>query len=150
MDYDILPMNHSHIDSICELEKISFSSPWSREALEYQIDCSSSFFLTACERESGRVIGYTGVQEIAGEAYITNVAVFPAYRRRGVAGALISKAASDSFERGCAFITLEVRRSNTAAVTLYEKLGFELSGARKNFYSDPPEDGLIYTLFNRK
>ena len=82
---------------------------------------------------------------LAEEGYITNVAVFPEYRRRGVAEQLI--AVFDKFARGnrLAFLTLEVRPSNAAAIALYQRFGFEEVGRRRNYYDLPKEDALILT-----
>lgn len=89
------------------------------------------------------MIGYVGVQIICGEGYITNVAVLPAFRRQGVAKALLQRAMQKQMD----FITLEVRRGNLPAIRLYESLGFRQVGVRKDFYSAPREDALLYTRF---
>ncbi len=142
MDFRIVKMDKSHIDGIVKLEETCFASPWTREGIEEELSNSQAHFLAA---ESGGVLGYIGVQEIAGEAYITNIAVLPGYRRRGIAEALLNAAARGAEERGCEFITLEVRVSNSPATALYEKCGFVKAGTRKSFYTNPAEDALIYT-----
>ncbi|MBR3620119.1 MAG: ribosomal protein S18-alanine N-acetyltransferase [Clostridia bacterium] len=149
MGFNVIPMDSSHVDKVCELEKSSFSSPWSRDDLEYQLDNAGSHFLVAVDTEKKTVAGYIGVQEISGEAYITNIAVFKKFRRHGAGSLLLNTASDDAFARGCEFITLEVRESNLPAIELYEKSGFERMGIRKNFYSNPEENAIIYTLFNR-
>ncbi len=150
MGFVIYPMDSSHVDAVCELEKSAFSSPWSREDIEYQLTNGNSHFLVAADSDSDTVAGYIGVQEIAGEAYITDIAVSEKFRRRGAGTLLLKTAADEAFGRGCEFISLEVRESNTSAIALYEKAGFETAGTRKDFYSDPAENAVIYTLFNRK
>ena len=80
-----------------------------------------------------------------GEAYITNIAVFPEYRRQGVAQKLLQKAIDGAKSRDCVFITLEVRKSNSNAIALYEKLDFKNVGERKNFYTNPTENAIIMT-----
>lgn len=92
------------------------------------------------------MLGYIGVHEIVGEAYVANVAVSQKYRRFGIASALLGEAEKGAKERGCEFISLEVRKSNVPAISLYEKRGYTVRGVRKNFYSDPTEDGIIMTL----
>ena len=82
-----------------------------------------------------------GLQIFSGEGYVTNVAVLPEYRRRGIAQRLIFA----EFENGMDFITLEVRKSNTPAIRLYEKAGFENVGIRPHFYTSPDEDAVIMT-----
>ena len=79
------------------------------------------------------------------EGYITNVAVFPQYRKKGVATALIKRVFELAREKKLAFVSLEVRVSNSNAIALYKKAGFKEEGRRKSFYRDPREDALIMT-----
>ncbi|MBQ2694568.1 MAG: ribosomal protein S18-alanine N-acetyltransferase [Clostridia bacterium] len=135
-------MRAEHIPEIARLEAECFSQPWSENALSEELKNENSHFLAAV---SDRVLGYIGVQEICGEAYITNVAVFGEYRKEGIGRKLLNEACSGAKERGCEFITLEVRESNSAAIALYESEAFEKAGVRRNFYSSPTENGIIYT-----
>ena len=145
MKIQIVPMNADHLDEIADLEKKCFSDPWSRNMLAEELDNACSAFLTALD-ENGRVVGYAGLQVILDEGYITNIAVDPTLRQRGVASQLV-KVFID-FARGnqLAFLTLEVRPSNTAAIVLYGHYGFRTAGRRKNYYEHPREDALIMTL----
>ena len=88
-----------------------------------------------------------GADKVGGEVYISNVAVREKFRKRGVASALIDAMNSYCIVNNAEFITLEVRVSNTPAVNLYEKSGFENLGRRKNFYSAPNEDAFIMTKY---
>lgn len=142
MNFEIVKMRAEHIPEIARLEAECFSQPWSENALSEELKNENSHFLAAV---SDGVLGYIGVQEICGEAYITNVAVFGEYRKEGIGRKLLNEACSGAKERGCEFITLEVRESNSAAISLYESEGFEKAGVRKNFYSSPTENGIIYT-----
>ncbi len=144
MDFTLVKMSAEHIPQIALLEKECFSEPWSEKALSEELENENSHFLVAV---SDGVTGYIGVQEICGEAYITNVAVFGKYRKSGIGRALLRAACDGAKSRGCEFITLEVRESNMPARSLYESEGFEKAGLRKNFYSSPAEDGLIYTKY---
>lgn len=144
MNYTIAEMKTEHIPEIARLEILCFSSPWSESSLAEELKNENSHFLVAV---SDKIFGYIGVQEICGEAYITNIAVFGEYRKCGVGRALLDKACEGAKSRGCEFITLEVRESNTPAISLYESEGFEKVGIRKNFYSAPTENGLIYTKY---
>lgn len=143
-DFIILSMDASHICAVTAIEKVCFSTPWSRKSLEEQLLNPLSHFLVAVDEE---VKGYIGVQEIAGEGYITNIAVLPGYRRKGIAQALLSKAMTAARERECSFITLEVRVSNTAAIALYTKNGFNIVGERRDFYTKPVENAYIMTRY---
>lgn len=144
MDYSIENMTSEHIRQIALLEKECFSSPWSENALSEELGNVNSHFLVAVNEE---LFGYIGVQEICGESYITNVAVFGKHRKKGIGRNLLRAAVDGAKSRGCEFITLEVRESNKSAIFLYESEGFEVAGIRKNFYSDPIENGIIYTKY---
>ena len=143
MIFDIVNMTREHTKRLSELEKTCFSTPWSESGLNEEIENPQSHFIVA-ENEDD-VLGYIGVQEIVGEAYITNIAVFPEYRRQGVAQELLQKAIDGAKSRDCVFITLEVRKSNSNAIALYEKLDFKNVGERKNFYTNPTENAIIMT-----
>lgn len=145
MNLLITKMAEKHIDSVSEIEKVCFSSPWSPEGLREELENNQAKFLVA--EFDNQAVGYIGVQEICGEAYVTNLAVLPDFRKKGIGRALLAKAAEGAKSRGCAFITLEVRKSNIPAISLYSSMGFATAGKRKNFYSSPDEDGIIMTLF---
>ena len=145
MRVNIVPMTADHLEELERLEKICFSRPWSRKMLAEELDNECAAFLVAEDPITKEVVGYAGLLVMADEGYITNVAVFPEYRRRGVAGQII--AVFDNFARGnrLAFLTLEVRPSNAAAIALYQSFGFEAVGRRKNYSDLPKEDALILT-----
>ncbi len=140
----IVPMERRHLDELAQLEKICFSHPWSRDGLEEELGRPGSLFLVA-EAPNGQVMGYVGCQYVLDEGYITNVAVFPQYRRQGAAKALLETLEQEGRRLGLSFLSLEVRESNASAQNLYEKSGYRQEGRRKNFYTDPREDGLILT-----
>ena len=144
MSIQIIPMNADHLEELEKLERLCFSRPWSRKMLAEELENQCAAFLVAQDGDTGKVIGYAGLLVVADEGYITNVAVFPEYRRQGVAAKLL--AVFENFARGnkLAFLTLEVR-PNTAAIALYESFGFRQAGRRKNYYDLPKEDALILT-----
>lgn len=137
-------MRESHLDAVAALETVCFTAPWTREGLAEELQNPQAHFLVA--EADGETAGYIGVQEICGEGYVTNVAVLPKYRRQGIGAQLVRAAIHGAEERGCDFLSLEVRVGNEAAVRLYEKLGFRVQGKRRNFYRDPTEDAFIYTI----
>ena len=144
MNFTVIKMTSEHISAIALLEKECFSEPWSENALSEELTNGNSHFLVAVSDE---LLGYIGVQEICGEAYITNVAVFGKCRKSGIGRKLLQAACDGAKSRKCEFITLEVRESNSPAIALYESEGFERAGVRKNFYSAPTENGIIYTKY---
>ena len=142
-------MVREHLDELVKLEKICFSQPWSYQSLEEELSNDTAYFFTALDGE--KVIGYIGLYIVCESCFVSNIAVFPEYRRKGVATALIERACECAKEHGTDFISLEVRPSNVSALALYEKLGFEEMGLRKNYYRNPTEDALIMTkLFEKK
>lgn len=138
----ITPIEQRHIAAVAKLEKVCFSEPWSAEGLIDSYKSGTKFFVA--ENES-QLIGYIGIKAVIDEGYITNVAVFPQYRGKGAATALINKVFEFAKEKSLSFVSLEVRVSNSEAVSLYEKLGFVTEGRRKDFYRNPREDALIMT-----
>ena len=142
----IVPMNADHLDELERLERICFSRPWSKRMLGEELENQCAAFLVA-EDENGKVLGYAGLLVMMDEGYITNVAVFPEYRRLGVAAKIIQVYMNFAEANDLAFLTLEVRPSNAAAIALYQRFGFEEVGRRKNYYDLPKEDALILTRY---
>ena len=142
----IVPMNADHLEELERLERICFSRPWSKRMLGEELENQCAAFLVA-EDESGSVLGYAGLLVMLDEGYITNVAVFPEYRRLGVAAKIIDVYMNFAAANDLAFLTLEVRPSNEAAIALYRRFGFEEVGRRKNYYDLPKEDALILTRY---
>lgn len=138
----------SHLDEIQAIECACFSLPWHREALEKQMCTDNCIFLAAIG-DNGAVMGYVGLMFVLDEGYISNIAVSPEFRRRGVADALIN-ALIDRAKKTLSFVTLEVRESNLHAIYLYTKHGFEVVGKRKNYYDKPKESALLMTLFFKR
>ncbi len=141
---EICQMTEDDTEQLAYIEKECFSNPWSKNAFMEEVSNPlARFYLLKDEK---KVIGYIGAHNISGEVYITNIAVLPDYRRHGYAKRLLMFLCYMSEKEDASFITLEVRRSNEAAISLYEKCGFEAVGERKSFYSDPKEDAIIYKL----
>ena len=138
---NIIRMLEEHVAGVAALETVCFSDPWVEAAVRSELDNPLSYWLVAVE--AGKVIGYIGSQSVLGEADIMNVAVDPAYRRTGIARQLLLKLQADLTDREVHSLTLEVRASNVAAITLYQSLGYVQVGRRPNYYHKPKEDALI-------
>ena len=147
MSVKIVPMTADHLEELEKLERICFSRPWSRKMLAGELENQCAAFLVAEDSVSGRVLGYAGLMVVADEGYITNVAVFPEYRRQGIAAQILQVFLQFAAANHLAFLTLEVRPSNAAAIALYQGFGFEEVGRRKNYYDLPKEDALILTKY---
>lgn len=145
MTYDIVPMTGDHLDQVADIEKLCFSDPWSRRMLSEHLENECAATLVA-QGADGTVLGYAGLLVVLDEGYITNVAVRPEYRRQGIASELLEVFRRFGEGNHMAFLTLEVRASNTAARALYQKHGYAEVGCRKNYYEHPKEDAIIMTL----
>ena len=133
-----------HIPSAVEIEGLCFSDPWSENAFKDSLSSPYSHFKVW---EEERVGGYIGFYALSGEGSITNVAVHPDFRKKGIGEALVKEVIRVGKELDLDYITLEVRVSNTPAKSLYLKCGFQEMGIRRNFYSKPKEDALIMNYF---
>jgi len=143
MEYNIVDFDKSYITQAAALERECFSMPWSEGMIAEELEGGGGHYIAALS--GGRLIGYAGMRAVLDEGYITNVAVAPDFRRRGVARALIGALETWARERDLAFLTLEVRVSNDAALALYRGLGFEEAGVRPGYYIKPDEDAIIMT-----
>ena len=138
---EIVNLNETHIAQITALEEVCFSDPWSSASIRYELTNPLSLWLVAMEED--RVVGYIGSQTVLGESDVMNVAVAPDCRRQGIGDRLVKNLIERLKEDGVYKLTLEVRVSNTPAISLYEKLGFSVLGRRPNYYSHPKEDAWI-------
>ncbi len=137
----VVPMAAEHISALAELEKQCFVDPWSEKALAEELTNPNAVFRVALK--DGEVAGYVGMIHVLDEGDICNVAVFDSFRRQGIATALIQHLVDYAVEKQLAFITLEVRESNSGARKFYETMGFENIGLRKNFYDNPKEHAVL-------
>lgn len=137
----IVTMEARHVSRIADLEKRFFSAPWDEGSVASELNNELSFWLVAENGED--VAGYVGSQTVLGESDMMNLAVHPDYQRQGIGEKLVLELIEGLKERGSQCLTLEVRASNVPAKRLYEKLGFQEVGRRKNYYRSPREDALI-------
>lgn len=134
-------MQEADIVQVAALEQEIFSKPWSARGFADSLKLSNTIFLVA--EEEKKICGYLGMYVSIDEAEITNVAVSPMMRRRGIGQMLLEKAKKEAESHEVKKIVLEVRCSNDSAVRLYERSGFVTCGVRKGFYELPKEDALI-------
>jgi [ribosomal protein S18]-alanine N-acetyltransferase len=135
-------MTVDDITQVLEVEKQSFTLPWSLEAFLNEMTFNKYAVYIVME-DNGKIVGYCGSWVVIDESHITNIAVLPEYRGRKIGEALLTKMMELSISKGAIRMTLEVRVSNVAAISLYEKLGFQKGGIRKNYYTDNHEDAYI-------
>ena len=137
-------MTAEHIEGLVKIENASFSKPWTYSGFENELSNETANFLVAVYDNTE--IGYIGFHTVLDEGYVANVAVLPEFRRHGIASILLENAMEICREKSLAFLSLEVRKSNEKAISLYNKFGFKNVGERKNFYTSPTENAYIMTL----
>lgn len=142
MKFKVQPVTSDHIAGIAEVEKACFAQPWSVQSLTAELAKENAVMFAALTT-GGEVIGWAGLEHICGEGSVTNVAVLPQARRCGAGEALTRALLAESVQLSLDWLMLEVRISNGAAVSLYQKLGFEPIGIRPNFYDFPREDAML-------
>lgn len=151
MNASVRPACADDIDGICRIENETSASPWSRASIAQDIDNDAGAYVAVLTCEGGgasgasasRAAGYADMWLVAGEAQLNNIAVDERYRGRGYGGMLLSHMMQEAASRGCTVMTLEVRRGNEAAISLYTKAGFVQTGVRPRYYSDNNEDAVL-------
>ena len=143
MKVELRRLELGDLTAIETIERDSYPTPWSRSMFASELAKPSSISLGAFADGTGDLVGYLIISRYVDAWHVMNVAVAPGYRRRGIAVTLLERlfelTAGDE-RRG---YTLEVRVSNTAAIRLYERLGFKARGIRRGYYTDNREDALI-------
>ena len=129
------------LNAIEEIERNSYPTPWSRSMFAGELSKPSSICLGAFEDPA--LVGYLITSRYVDAWHVMNVAVAPDRQRRGIASALLGRLFELTAEDDRRGYTLEVRVSNAAAISLYERLGFESRGVRRGYYTDNREDALI-------
>lgn len=143
----IAPARIEDIESIGAIEAASFAQPWQPSALMAELSVPESWHhiagVPAPDRKRTVVVGYIMVRFLTDEMHIMKLAVDPAWRKRGVATALLEAAQREARRRRAAVMLLEVRPSNRAAIRFYRKAGFHTIGIRPNYYPQTGEDALV-------
>lgn len=137
----IRDMRQEDAEAVAALEAQIFSKPWSKQGFLDALALGDTIFLVA--EADAQIIGYIGMYVSLDEGEITNVAVDPHVRCRGIGGMLIAAMQKEAAQRELVSVVLEVRVSNESAIRLYERNGFVNEGVRKGFYELPKEDAYI-------
>ena len=140
LDADIRILTEEHLASVAEIEALSFSEPWSKDSLS--LLCKENNFGVVATVD-GRVVAYGGMTVVLDEGSVTNIATHPSYRGMGLGRSVVKKMLSVARERAVTKVYLEVRYSNSVAISLYTSEGFSSCGIRKNFYKRPVEDAIL-------
>ena len=143
MNVRIRKMEPSDVNDVVKLEELSYGAHhWSKESFYNELENNLAHYYCAVT-EDKKLAGYAGCWHIFEEAHITTLSVHPDYRQRGIAQQLLFAIIDDCYKNKIKYITLEVRESNIAAISLYEKNGFKSIGTRKGYYQDNNENALI-------
>lgn len=141
---EIIPMTKKHIKEVAEIEKRCFTIPWSKKSFEDELTKNTfAIYVVAVDTENKSLAGYGGMWHVVNEGHITNIAVDPIYRQKGIGKLILNELIKIAYEKQMIGLTLEVRLNNEPAKNLYKELGFKLEGIRKEYYSDTKEDALI-------
>lgn len=134
------------IPEIVTIEAAVHSAPWTEKSFKNELENPHSIFVVA--RQAGVVVGYGGAWILVDEAHVTNVTVAEDKRQQGIAKKILTELLLKSVAKGAICSTLEVRKSNVAAISLYEKFGYQQVTVRKKYYPDNQEDAVVMWLYD--
>lgn len=146
MNFEIKKLKGNDALAVSDIEKECFSLPWSESCIRQAIE--RDFFVGAFVGDI--LAGYAGMSTVLDECDILNIAVKKEFRSGGIGKSLVAALLSYAKSKNAAIVMLEVRKSNSVAISLYEKAGFSKVGERKNFYESPREDALLYNFYIKK
>ncbi|MBI5547145.1 MAG: ribosomal protein S18-alanine N-acetyltransferase [Deltaproteobacteria bacterium] len=133
------------LEPVMAVERRAFKHPWSEELFRRELEHEWSTILVA-EKPGPCIVGFIIYWSVHDELHILNVATEPAERRQGIARCLLTECVARGRTKGAALATLEVRKSNVAAIKLYETFGFRSVGIRPNYYADEGEDAIVMLM----
>ncbi len=136
---EIKILDVSFASELENIDKICMSVPWTKGMFLNELENEKTCYIGAFV--DGELVGYGGMWLVCGEAQITNIAVLPEYRGRGIGNKIVEQLIANA--KACEVISLEVREGNLNAIRLYEKNGFTKDGVRKNYYKNPTEDAIL-------
>ncbi|MDY3829210.1 MAG: ribosomal protein S18-alanine N-acetyltransferase [Clostridium sp.] len=145
MKIELKEMTSSYTEGVFNVGKLSLKEAWSLDSINKELGNKNAKYIVAVT-ENNEVVGFIGLWIVLDEGDITNVAVHPNYRKQKIASLLIEYVINNMKNWNISSLTLEVRKSNIPAQNLYKKFNFNVSGIRKNFYSDNNEDAYIMWL----
>jgi ribosomal-protein-alanine N-acetyltransferase len=140
-------MEISHLEHVLKIEAECGKEAWSKEGILSELQKENSVCLVAVNRDFNAVLGHIFMYHVLDEGYITKLAVAMEFRRLGIGRFLVEKALDEAISLGLKSVTLEVRKSNLAAISLYLGCGFCEVGTRNDFYRNPHDDAILMTFF---
>ncbi|HIS58520.1 MAG TPA: ribosomal protein S18-alanine N-acetyltransferase [Candidatus Limadaptatus stercoravium] len=128
------PLRYEHLRQMAEIEKEAFDMPWTENMFIPEVNSANATYVVGTRGEE--VICYGGFHTVLDEAHITNIAVKSTSRGKGIGRFLFATLLAKAKEAGAKLVTLEVKTTNTAAISLYESFGFKVAGVRKRYYNN--------------
>src|SRR5690625_1586041 len=141
-EFSIREMFADDIDSVLKVDFASFTTPWTKEVYEQELNHNNHAHYFVIE-ENSKIIGYVGLWIVKEDAQVTNIAILPAYRGLKIGEKLFGFAMQYAIQQGAMRLSLEVRASNVVAQKLYRKFGLVPGGLRENYYPDNGEDAIV-------
>ena len=141
MKISLHKMTCNDIDDILNISKLSFSIHWSKSSIEKELTNNLADYIIA--KAQDKIVGFGGMWTILDESQITNIAVHPGYRKKGIGSVILKGLISTCENKNVTGLTLEVRKSNAIAQKLYNKFGFIKEGIRPKYYQDNGEDAFL-------
>jgi ribosomal-protein-alanine N-acetyltransferase len=145
------PMGERDVDAVRALDALVQPTPWSEAFLRDQLADAEARTLLVAEGADGAPVGHAALVVVADEGHVTSIAVDPVHQRRGIGACLLAALCRDARARGLTAMTLEVRTSNEAAISLYRRFGFAPAGVRPGYYTDADgtkTDALVMWIHN--
>jgi len=144
--FSIEPMRLGDLDDVMEIEKLSFKSPWSGLVFLEELARDWAHVDVVRDLARRRAVAFGNYWQVADEVHLLNLATHPEARRAGHASRMLAHIVAFGRAQGCRLITLEVRRSNAAALRLYRRYGFRAVGVRPNYYAEDQEAAIVMLL----
>jgi ribosomal-protein-alanine N-acetyltransferase len=144
--FAIAGAGQADLDAVMEIERLSFVTPWARQAFADDLGRPGAHLDLLWDRPGGRAVGFCNYWRVADELHILNLAVHPDFRRRGHASTLVRHMLEVARQHQTRVVSLEVRASNRSAQSLYRKFGFREMGMRPKYYADNGENAVLMDL----
>ncbi len=142
-EINIEKMTKDDVETVVKIEEEAYGKHhWAKSSFYDEMSNNLAKYYVA-KLPGGEIVGYAGTWHIIDEGHITTIAVKNGYLRNHIGESIIKAIIDDCYKNNIKYLTLEVRVSNTAAIKLYEKYGFQSLGTRKGYYQDNGEDALI-------
>jgi ribosomal-protein-alanine N-acetyltransferase len=144
--YENVPLDKEDLPQVLDIERSAFPYPWSKAIFLRELTYDWSHLIGRMEGATGKLVGFVNYWLVYDEVHVLNLAVHEAFRRQGHGSALLEHVIAFARMHRCAYVTLEVRRSNLAAQSLYRGFGFKQVGIRPRYYVEDGEDALVMVL----